>query len=91
MLDPVLLRNYNQFWLGLILNDPKLYEAAARNLGTSNPKLLLLMLTSKTNDEFNDSSRNIFDLNPSSDKSKIMKEAAENHGKIIKVLNELKR
>lgn len=49
------------------------------------------MLTSKTNDEFNDNKRNIFDLNPSANKAKIMKEAAENHGKIVKVLNELKR
>lgn len=49
-LDPALIRNYNEFWLGLILNDPKHYEYAARALGTTNPKLLLLMLTSKTND-----------------------------------------
>jgi hypothetical protein len=34
------------------------------------------MLTSKTNDEFNDKTRNIFDLNPSANKAKIMKEAA---------------
>lgn len=49
------------------------------------------MLTSKTDDQFNDKTRNIFDLNPSTDKQQIMKEAAQNHEKIIKVLNELKR
>ena len=25
-LDPAMLKNYNQFWMGLILNDPKYYE-----------------------------------------------------------------
>lgn len=29
-LDPLLLRNYNKFWLGLILNDPQHYEQAGR-------------------------------------------------------------
>jgi aarF domain-containing kinase len=90
-LDPKLVRTYNEFWLGLIMNDPEQYEPAAKALGTSNPKLLLLMLTSKTNEEFHDETRKIFDLNPSHDKQKIMKEASENHEKIIKVLNELKR
>ena len=51
----------------------------------------MLMLTSKTKEEFHDNARNIFDLNPSQDKKKIMKEAAENHSKIVGVLNELKR
>lgn len=49
------------------------------------------MLTSKTNEDFENSSRKKFDLNPSSDRAMIMKQAAENHEKIIKVLNELKR
>jgi hypothetical protein len=34
------------------------------------------MLTSKTVDEFDDKNRNLFDLNPSSNKAQIMKEAA---------------
>lgn len=29
-LDPMLLRSYNEFWLGLILNDAELYEPAGR-------------------------------------------------------------
>ena len=33
----------------------------------------------------------LFDLNPSSDRNKIMKEAAKNHERIVKVLQELKR
>ena len=47
-LDADLLRNYNRFWMGLILNDPKYYDEAGRNLGTTNPILLCCMLTSKT-------------------------------------------
>ena len=35
--------------------------------------------------------RYLFDLNPSTDKAKIMSEAAKNHNKIIKVLSELRR
>lgn len=90
-MDPTLIHNYNEFWLGLILNDSSLYEPAARHLGTSNPILLRSILTSKTNDELNDSSRGLFDLNPSSDKNKIMAEASKNHEQIIKVLSELNR
>ena len=33
----------------------------------------------------------MFDLNPSNDRNKIMAEAAKNHEKIVKVLQELKR
>jgi len=47
-LDANILRNYNRFWLGLILNDPKHYAPAARALGTTNPTMLSAMLTSKT-------------------------------------------
>ena len=45
-LDRELLRNYNQFWLGLILNKPLLLEEGAKGLGTSDPKMLRQMVTS---------------------------------------------
>jgi hypothetical protein len=49
------------------------------------------MLTSKTQDELNDPSRKIFDLNPSLDKLKIMDQAKKNQNKIVDTLNELNR
>jgi hypothetical protein len=82
-----LLKSYNEFWLGLILNDPLRYTEAGRKLGTSNPQILCSILTSKTSDELSSNSRYLFDLNPSKDKTKIMNEAAKNHNKIIKVLS----
>ena len=90
-LDRNTLRNYNSFWLGLILNDPELFEKAGRELGTTNPRMLRQMLTSKSEDDLNSVDRNIFDLNPSKDREKIMAEAAKNHSKIVEVLQELKR
>ncbi len=49
------------------------------------------MLTSKSQDELNDPNRKLFDLNPSEDREKIMKQASENHQKIVNTLNELRR
>jgi hypothetical protein len=72
--------------LGLILNDPIYYEKGGRKLGTTNAKMLCQMLTSKSENELNNKERNLFDLNPSSDKEMIMKEAAKNHEKIVIVL-----
>ena len=48
VMDKGLVRNYNEFWLGLILNDPSFYEKGGRALGTTNPKMLCQMLTSKS-------------------------------------------
>lgn len=46
-LDPALLHSYNQFWLGLILNDATLYDPAGRELGTTDPQMLRCILSSK--------------------------------------------
>ena len=54
--------------MGLILNDEKIFDPAARELGATNPKTLCSMLTSKSQDQLNDPNRKIFDLNPSDDK-----------------------
>ena len=43
-----LKHKYNEFWLGLILNDEKIFGPAARQLGAKNPHLLCSMLTSKS-------------------------------------------
>ena len=48
VMDAGLVTNYNEFWLGLILNDPSFYEKGGRMLGTTNPKMLCQMLTSKS-------------------------------------------
>jgi hypothetical protein len=84
-------KSYNKFWLGLILNDESIYDPSARELGAKNPKVLCSMLTSKSQDELNDPKRKLFDLNPSDDREKILKQAKENHEKIVSTLNELKR
>ena len=53
--------------------------------------MLRQMLTSKSEADLNSANRNIFDLNPSKDRDKIMAEAAKNHSKIVEVLQELRR
>lgn len=85
-LDPLLLRNYNEFWLGLVLNDPARFEKAGRELGTTNPRMLRSMLTSRSDEDLSSQTRHIFDLNPSKDKEQIKAKAAQNQEKIVKVL-----
>lgn len=74
-LDDFTREDYNWFWLGLILNKETISIKAANRLGTKNGALLCSMLTSQTREELMSPSRNIFDLNPSTDKSVIMKHA----------------
>lgn len=49
-LDSTMKKSYNQFWLGLILNNQDMFTKAAEELGTTNGILLCCMLTSRTRD-----------------------------------------
>jgi hypothetical protein len=50
---------------------------AANNLGTKDDLLLSSVLTSQTREELKSAEREVFDLNPKSDKEVIMKRANE--------------
>jgi hypothetical protein len=64
---------------------------AAEKLGTKKGVLLCSVLTSRTSDELRAPSRNIFDLNPNSDKTMIIKRARERRPEIVELLSEIHR